>query len=248
LKIVITGASSGIGLATAQLLAAQKFDLVLIARRLDRLTQIRKDLLLLYNIEIEIFQIDVCDYEAVNLHLKDLENVDVLINNAGLALGLSHVTDGVIDEWNRMIDTNIKGVLNLTKVIGAKMKTAKLGHIINIGSTAAKDVYPNGGVYCATKQSVDAISKALRIELLPYCVKVTVVHPGMVETEFSEVRFDGDKVRAKKAYDGIEPLTPADVAEVILFAIKRPKNVNINEIIMTCTAQANSNFVHRIHD
>jgi len=173
------------------------------------------------------------------------KKVNVLINNAGLSQGLDPIQNGSYDDWDTMIDTNIKGLLYISKVVSTWMVTNKFGHIVNLGSIAGKEVYPNGNVYCATKSAVDALSTAMRIDLLPYGIKVTGVHPGAVNTEFSEVRFKGDKERADKVYDGFEPLVAADIAETIWFAVSRPAHVNINEIIVMPTAQASAAIISR---
>ena len=176
---------------------------------------------------------------------KEFANVDVLVNNAGLALGLSSIDEGDVDEWEQMIDTNVKGMLYAIRAIAPGMRARKSGHIINIGSTAGKEAYKNGNVYCATKHAVEAITKGTRADLLPYNVKVTSVCPGMAETEFSEVRFSGDTNRAKQVYQGFEPLRPEDIAEVVYFAATRPAHVCLNDVILTPTAQANSFYTER---
>jgi 3-hydroxy acid dehydrogenase / malonic semialdehyde reductase len=182
-------------------------------------------------------------------NLEDLpakwKKVNVLINNAGLSQGLDPIQNGSYDDWDTMIDTNIKGLLYVSKVVSTWMVANKFGHIVNLGSIAGKEVYPNGNVYCATKSAVDALNTAMRIDLLPYGIKVTGVHPGAVNTEFSEVRFKGDKERADKVYDGFEPLVAADIAETIWFAVSRPAHVNINEIIVMPTAQASAAIISR---
>jgi 3-hydroxy acid dehydrogenase/malonic semialdehyde reductase len=173
------------------------------------------------------------------------KKVDVLINNAGLSQGLDPIQNGSLDDWDTMIDTNVKGLLYVSKIVANWMIENKQGHIINIGSIAGKEVYANGNVYCASKHAVDALNKGMRIDLLPYGIKVTAIHPGAVETEFSEVRFKGDKERAKKVYDGFEPLVADDIAETIWFVVSRPKHVNINDMIIMPTAQANAGTIFR---
>jgi len=246
---LITGATSGIGEACAHLFAREQYNLVLTGRRTDRLEKLAKKLNTKYNTEIAVSSFDVRIREEVISNLEELpakwKKVNVLINNAGLSQGLDPINNGSYDDWDTMIDTNIKGLLYVSKVVSNWMVTNKLGHIINLGSIAGKEVYPNGNVYCATKSAVDALSTAMRMDLLPYGIKVTGVHPGAVDTEFSEVRFKGDKERAKKVYDGFEPLVAADIAETIWFAVSRPAHVNINEIIVMPTAQASAAIISR---
>ena len=246
---LITGATSGIGEACAHLFAREKYNLVLTGRREDRLEKLAKKLNTKYNIEVAVSPFDVRDRQQVISSLDELpakwKKVGVLINNAGLSQGLDPIQNGSYDDWDTMIDTNIKGLLYVSKVVSNWMVANKAGHIINIGSIAGKEVYPNGNVYCATKAAVDALNKAMRIDLVPYGIKVTGVHPGAVETEFSEVRFKGDKERANKVYDGFEPLVAADIAETIWFAVSRPAHVNINELIIMPTAQASAAIISR---
>jgi len=246
---LITGATSGIGEACAHLFAREKYNLILTGRRLDRLEKLAKKLNTKYNTEIAVSSFDVRDREEVISNLEGLpakwKKVNVLVNNAGLSQGLDPIQKGSYDDWDTMIDTNIKGLLYVSKVVSNWMVDNKFGHIINLGSIAGKEVYANGNVYCATKHAVDALNKAMRIDLLPYGIKVTAVHPGAVETEFSEVRFKGDKERAKKVYDGFEPLVADDIAETIWFAVSRPAHVNINELIVMPTAQANAGTIFR---
>jgi 3-hydroxy acid dehydrogenase/malonic semialdehyde reductase len=246
---LITGASSGIGEACAHLFAQQGYHLILIGRRENLLEKIAHHLTDKYAIEVKKIQADVRDKENINYVLETLpanwKNVDVLINNAGLSRGLDPIDKGDTDDWDVMIDTNVKGFLYVTKIVSNWMVAQKKGHIINIGSIAGKDVYPNGNVYCATKHAVDALNKAMRIDLLPHGIKVTGIHPGAVETEFSIVRFKGDENRAKKVYDGFEPLVAQDIAETIWFAVSRPAHVNINDMIIMPTAQANGSLIKR---
>ncbi len=247
--VLITGATSGIGEACAHLFASEKYNLVLTGRRLDRLESLAKKLNNKYNIEVAVSAFDVRDREQVVSSLQDLpakwKKVSVLINNAGLSQGLDPIQNGSYDDWDTMIDTNIKGLLYVSKVVSNWMIDNKGGHIINLGSIAGKEVYANGNVYCATKAAVDALNKGMRIDLVQHGIKVTAVHPGAVETEFSEVRFKGDKDRAKKVYDGFEPLVAADVAETIWFAVSRPAHVNINELTIMPTAQASATIIAR---
>ena len=247
--VLITGATSGIGEACAHLFAREQYNLILTGRREDRLEALAKKLNTGYNVEVAVSSFDVSNRADVLSNLEGLpaawKQVDVLINNAGLSQGLDPIQNGNLDDWDTMIDTNVKGLLYVSKVVANWMIDNKHGHIINIGSIAGKEVYPNGNVYCASKHAVDALSKGMRIDLLPYGIKVTAVHPGAVETEFSEVRFKGDKDRAKKVYHGFEPLIADDIAETIWFAVSRPKHVNINEMIVMPTAQATAGNIFR---
>ena len=246
---LITGATSGIGEACAHLFAREKYNLILTGRRLDRLENLAKKLNDRYNAEIAVSSFDVRDREQVISNLEGLpakwKKVNVLINNAGLSQGLDPIQKGNLDDWDMMIDTNVKGVLYVTRVVANWMIDNKLGHIINLGSIAGKEVYPNGNVYCASKYAVDALNQSMRIDLLPHGIKVTAIHPGAVETEFSEVRFKGDKERAKKVYEGFEPLVAEDIAETIWFAVSRPAHVNINELIIMPVAQASATNIFR---
>lgn len=246
---LITGATSGIGEACARLFAREHYNLVLTGRRHDRLEKLASELNNNYNVEVAVSPFDVSKREQVIDSLESLPDkwkmVNVLINNAGLSQGLDAIQSGNFDDWDTMIDTNIKGLLYVSKVVSNWMINNKFGHIVNIGSIAGKEVYANGNVYCATKHAVDALNKAMRIDLLPAGIKVTGIHPGAVETEFSEVRFKGDKERAKKVYDGFEPLTANDIAETIWFAVSRPLHVNINELIIMPTAQATAANIFR---
>jgi NADP-dependent 3-hydroxy acid dehydrogenase YdfG len=246
---LITGATSGIGEACAHLFAREHYNLVLTGRRIDRLAKLAKKLNTKYNTEIAVSSFDVRDREQVASNLDALpakwKKVNVLINNAGLSQGLDPINNGNPDDWDTMIDTNVKGLLYVSKIVSNWMITNKFGHIINIGSIAGKEVYPNGNVYCATKSAVDALNRAMRIDLLSHGIKVTGIHPGAVETEFSEVRFKGDKERAKKVYDGFEPLVAEDIAESIWFAVSRPAHVNINDMVVMPTAQASAVNIFR---
>jgi 3-hydroxy acid dehydrogenase/malonic semialdehyde reductase len=246
---LITGATSGIGEACAHIFAQQGYHLILIGRRDHLLEQIAHHLADKYAIEVKKIQADVRDKENINYVLETLpnhwKNVDVLINNAGLSKGLEPIDKGDTDDWDTMIDTNIKGLLYVSKIVSNWMIGQKHGHIVNIGSIAGKEVYPNGNVYCATKHAVDALNKAMRVDLLPHGIKVTGIHPGAVETEFSIVRFKGDEGRAKKVYDGFEPLVANDIADAIWFAVSRPAHVNINDMLIMPTAQANGMVLKR---
>jgi NADP-dependent 3-hydroxy acid dehydrogenase YdfG len=246
---LITGATSGIGAASSHLLAANGFDLILTGRRNKRLVEMERDLASKYKAKCLLLCFDVTKPEQVQSSLESLsENwkaIDVLINNAGLAVGMDTVDNGEIEDWERMIDTNVKGLLYVTRTVTPWMKQRKSGHIINISSLAGKEAYPMGGVYCGTKHAVQAISHAMRIELLPFGIKVGTVAPGMVDTEFSNVRFKGDDTRAKSVYNGLTPLSPGDVAETILFLITRPAHVNIDDVLIMPTAQGSARDVFR---
>jgi 3-hydroxy acid dehydrogenase/malonic semialdehyde reductase len=246
---LITGATSGIGKSTALEFAKHGYNLIITGRRQERLAELKAVLVKDFKINVLELCFDVRDEkqvaDAINSIPSDFKAIDVLVNNAGLAAGLSTIQDGKINHWEQMIDTNIKGLLYVTKHISQIMIQNKKGHIINIGSIAGKEVYANGNVYCATKHAVDALNKGMRIDLLPHGIKVSAVNPGMVETEFSIVRFDGDEERAKKVYENIVPLKPEDIAETIYWMASRPAHVNINDILIMPTIQANSTTVLR---
>lgn len=247
--VLITGATSGIGAACARLFANEQYNLVLAGRRRDRLDKLADELEQQFGIKTYCLVLDVRDKKAVSDMLGHLpeqwKQVDILINNAGLCIGLEPLHQGNMDDWDIMIDTNVKGLLYVTRVVSCWMVKRKTGHIINIGSIAARETYPNGNVYCATKHAVDSLSKAMRIDLLPYQIKVTAVHPGPAETEFSEVRFKGDKERAKKVYEGYQALGAEDIAEAIWFAVSRPAHVNINDLLIMPAAQATATLIDR---
>jgi 3-hydroxy acid dehydrogenase / malonic semialdehyde reductase len=247
--VLITGATSGIGKSTAQLFAKNGHDLIITGRREDRLKEIKTQLETAFKIKVTTLCFDIRKLSEVENAISTLSSenkkIDVLVNNAGLAAGLGPIQSGNIDHWERMIDTNVKGLLYISRAISNLMIENKKGHIINIGSIAGKEVYANGNVYCATKHAVDALNKAMRIDLLPHNIKVTAINPGMVETEFSIVRFDGDSDKAKKVYEGLQPLTPEDIAETIYWVANRPAHVNINDIIITPTVQATATNVIR---
>jgi 3-hydroxy acid dehydrogenase/malonic semialdehyde reductase len=246
---LITGASAGIGEACAHTFAREGYNLILTGRRMNRLEDLAQQLNSKYNIEVAVSSFDVRSREQVVKSLESLpdhwKEIDVLVNNAGLSQGLDPIQNGSYDDWDTMIDTNIKGLLYVSRVVSNWMINTGYGHIINIGSIAGKEVYPNGNVYCATKHAVDALNKGMRLDLLQHGIKVTAVHPGAVETEFSEVRFKGDKDRAKKVYEGFEPLVADDIAETIWFAASRPAHVNINELTVMPTAQAAATNIFR---
>ncbi|MBC7743649.1 MAG: SDR family NAD(P)-dependent oxidoreductase [Flavobacterium sp.] len=244
--VLITGATAGIGLACARLFAGQKYNLILIGRRIERLQILADELIKEFEVEVIIRVIDVRQKNEVAQlnHLPDhWKQIDVLINNAGLSQGLDPIHEGNTDDWDTMIDTNVKGLLYVTRVVSPWMVKNKSGHIVNIGSIAGKETYANGNVYCASKHAVDSLNKAMRIDLLPFGIKVTAIHPGAVKTEFSEVRFKGDKERAEKVYEGFDPLNAGDIADSVWFAVNRPVHVNINEIIIMPTSQANTNYM-----
>lgn len=246
---LITGATSGIGEACAHVFAREGYNLILTGRREDRLNKVAAHLNDKYDVEIIASSFDVSNRQQVIDSLQELapewKQVDVLINNAGLSQGLDPIQNGNIDDWETMIDTNVKGLLYVSRVVSNWMIENGKGHIINLGSIAGKEVYANGNVYCATKHAVDALNKGMRIDLLPHGIKVTAIHPGAVETEFSEVRFKGDKDRAKKVYDGFEPLVAQDIAETIWFVASRPAHVNINDLVIMPTAQATATNIFR---
>jgi len=247
--VLITGATSGIGEACAHLFAQQGYRLVLVARRQNKLETLAKHFTDKYAVEIKTLIADVRDKVVLTAVLEALpdrwKEIDVLINNAGLSQGLEPIDKGDTNDWDTMIDTNVKGLLYVTKIVSNWMITNKKGHIVNIGSIAGKEVYPNGNVYCATKHAVDALNKGMRMDLLPHGIKVTAIHPGMVETEFSIVRFKGDEERAKKVYDGFEPLLAQDIADAIWFAVSRPAHVNINDMLIMPTAQATATLLQK---
>ena len=246
---LITGATAGIGEACAHVFAREGYNLILTGRRNDRLEKLAAHLNDKYNVEVATSSFDVRNRQQVIDNLEGLpakwKKVNVLVNNAGLSQGLDPIQNGNIDDWETMIDTNIKGLLYVSRVVSNWMIDNGYGHIINLGSIAGKEVYLNGNVYCATKHAVDALNKGMRIDLLSHGIRVTAVHPGAVETEFSEVRFKGDKERAKKVYDGFEPLIAQDIAETIWFVASRPAHVNINDLVIMPTAQATAGNIFR---
>ena len=252
-KIVfITGASSGIGKACAEAFARQNAILILTARRIEKLNELAQKLSTQMSVKVKCLELDVRDKNKVNEVISSLDddwkNIDILINNAGLARGFGKIYEGEIEDWEEMIDTNIKGLLYVTRQLLPLMVARKKGHIINIGSLAGHEVYPNGNVYAATKFAVNALSKSIRLDVIDKGIRVSSVDPGLVETEFSIVRFSGDEERAKNVYSGIEPLTAEDIAEAVLFCADRPAHVNINEVILTPVAQASATLVHRKND
>lgn len=249
MTVLVTGATSGIGKSTAIEFAKLNYRIIITGRRKDRLDAFKQELETNYKVNVMTLCFDVRRESEVKQAIaslpKEFNQIDVLVNNAGLAAGLSAIQDGNLDHWERMIDTNVKGLLYVSKHVIPLMIEQKKGHIINVGSIAGKEVYANGNVYCATKHAVDALTKGMRIDLLPHGIKVSSVNPGMVETEFSVVRFDGDTERAKKVYENMQPLLPEDIAETIVWMATRPKHVNINDMIIMPSVQANATTVIR---
>jgi NADP-dependent 3-hydroxy acid dehydrogenase YdfG len=246
---LITGATAGIGYETAFLLAQNNYNLVLTGRRKERLESLKDELQSSYDCKILTLNFDIRDRTnsetAFNSIPDDWKAIDVLINNAGLAAGLAPVNSADVNDWEDMIDTNIKGLLYTTRAISPWMVERQTGHIINISSIAGKESYPNGSVYCGTKHAVSAISRAMRIELMPYGIKVTTIAPGAVETEFSLVRFRGDQEKAEQVYKGFTPLSGKDIAETILFILSRPTHVNIDDLLIMPTNQASARDFNR---
>ncbi|MBX7152349.1 SDR family oxidoreductase [bacterium] len=247
--VMITGASAGIGEATARLFAESGAKVILIARRKERLFQLSENLKKQFKTESLSLVLDVTNHEEVKKAIGSLKNgweaIDILINNAGLGKGLDKIHEARPEHWEQMIDTNIKGLLYVSRAVIPGMVARKRGHIINLGSVAGHEVYPGGNVYCATKHAVAALNKGMLMDLVDTPVRVSSIDPGLVETEFSMVRFDGDAERAKKVYDNIRALTSDDIAEIILFAATRPAHVNINEVIVMPTQQASATIVSR---
>ncbi|KEO73707.1 SDR family NAD(P)-dependent oxidoreductase [Anditalea andensis] len=243
----ITGASSGIGRASALALAGAGYDIIACGRREERLLALKKDLP--QNVGYTHLIFDVRNRDEVRTAFESLDEkwkqIDLLINNAGNAHGLSPIQEGDMDDWDAMIDINVKGLLYVSKQIMPGMIERKSGQIINIGSIAGKEVYPNGNVYCASKHAIDALTKGMRIDLNPYGVKVMGIHPGLVETEFSVVRFKGDEKRANSVYQGFHPLQAEDIADIIVFAATRPAHVVMADIVVLPIAQANSTILHK---
>lgn len=249
-KIVfITGATSGFGKACAEKFAANGYDLILNGRRTDRLEELQKELESKFNTAALLLPFDVQNekavFESIGSIPEEWQKIDVLINNAGLALGRDYFDEGDLNDWNTMIDTNVKGLIYVARAVVPFMIKRKQGHIINMGSVAGKQVYEKGNVYCASKFAVDALNQAMRIDLLRHRIKVTAIHPGAAETEFSIVRFKGDETTAKKIYDGLVPLTAEDVAEVIWYCTTLPAHVCINDLSITCLQQADAIYFNR---
>lgn len=253
-KVFITGASSGFGKAMAIKYASHGFDLIITGRRIERLVELQHYLCDKYNIAVIPLCFDVQNkdevFSAIATLKEEWKNIEILINNAGLAAGRDYFDEAALDDWETMIDTNIKGVLYVTKALLPFMidrfnATGQSSHIINVGSIAGKEVYEKGNVYCATKSAVDAISQSMRIDLLRYKIRVTAIHPGAAETEFSLVRFKGDKEQANKIYEGYKALSAEDVADVCFYCTSLPNHVCINDLTLTCTAQANSFYLRK---
>lgn len=244
---LITGATSGIGLATARLLAEKNIRLVICGRRKDRLDKLQEELS--QKTEVTSLMFDVRDKEVVQTAIKSLtqpfSEIDILINNAGNAHGLDPIHEGSTEDWDAMMDINVKGLLYVSNEVIPGMVARQSGHIINIGSTAGKEVYPKGNVYCASKHAVDAITTGMRLDLNGKGIRVGAINPGLVETEFSEVRFKGDTDRAEKVYQGFIPLKPEDIADIIWFALSRPPHVNIADLTVMCLDQASSTIVNK---
>jgi len=249
-KIVfVTGASSGIGEACARAFAAEGAKLLMAARRIDKLEDVATKLMEAFDTQTHLVELDVRDRAAVFAAVEALPEqwkaVDVLVNNAGLARGLDKLHEGSVDDWDAMIDTNVKGLLYVSRAVVPLMVARGRGHVINIGSTAGHEAYPGGNVYCGTKAAVGAITKGLRMDVVDTPIRVSTVDPGMVETDFSNVRFHGDTERAKKVYAGIDPLVADDVADAVLYCATRPAHVQINEIILTPTNQASALVIYK---
>jgi 3-hydroxy acid dehydrogenase/malonic semialdehyde reductase len=248
-RVFITGATSGFGRAIAEIFARNGHDCIITGRREERLDELQRELEQKFNVAIYTLCFDVRKKESVNKAVASLppewEDIDILINNAGLALGRDYFDEAEMDDWETMLDTNVKGLLYVSRALLPSMTKRKYGHIINIGSTAGKEVYEKGNVYCASKSAVDAISQSMRIDLLRHGIKVTAIHPGAAETEFSRVRFKGDEETAKSVYKGFKPLVAEDVASVVYYCTTLPDHVCINDLVLTCTSQANSFYFHR---
>lgn len=249
-RALITGATAGIGKATAELFAANNIHLVLTGRRTNRLEELKEELTKKYGIQVLCLSFDIRNQEEVAAALATLDDswkkIDILVNNAGLAMGLGPIQEGEINDWEQMIDTNVKGLLYVSRIVAPWMIANKKGHIVNISSIAGTQAYPNGNVYCATKHAVVGLTKSMRIDMLPHGIRVTSISPGMVETEFSLVRFHGDEARAKKTYLGLQPLSAEDIADAVWYAVSRKAHVTINDIEITCTAQANTRDAIRL--
>lgn len=247
--ILVTGATSGFGKAIAQTFAAANWNCIITGRRKEKLLHLAESLQKNYGIKVLPLVFDVQNklmvFETIQNISSEWQSIDVLVNNAGLALGRESVDVADTNDWDTMIDTNVKGLLYVSKAVMPFMIAHKKGHIINIGSTAAKDMYQYGNVYCATKAAVDAISRTMRIDLLPHQIKVTAIHPGAAETSFSVVRFKGDETKAKQIYAGFQPLLAKDIADTVFYCSNLPQHVCINDLVITCTAQADGIYIHK---
>lgn len=247
--ILITGATSGFGKAMAEKFAAGGWNCIITGRRADRLETLAKELQTSYKVQTLSLVFDVQNRDAVFTAIENIptewQQIDVLVNNAGLALGRDSFENANLDDWDTMLDTNVKGMMYVTKAVLPYMTARKKGHIINMGSVAGKEVYKDGNGYCASKYAVDALSKSMRIDLLPHRIKVTAIHPGAAETEFAIVRFKGDATKAKQVYDGYTPLHANDIADIAFYCAGLPEHVCINDLIVTCTAQADAIYFHK---
>jgi 3-hydroxy acid dehydrogenase/malonic semialdehyde reductase len=249
MNILVTGATSGLGKAIAERFAREGHPVIITGRRKDRLEQLKQQWEADYGVPVITLAFDIRDRQQVAAAMEALlaqtDRIDVLVNNAGLAAGMASIEEGDLDDWELMIDTNVKGMLYITRQVAPLMKAQRSGHIFNIGSTAGKHVYRHGNVYCATKFAVDALNQSMRIDLLPYGIKVTAVNPGMVETEFSVVRFKGDEEKARQIYAHVKPLQAEDVADAVWYCAGLPPHVCVNELTMSCLAQANAFYIER---
>ncbi len=247
--IFITGSTSGFGKACAELFASNNCSLILNGRRKERLEELKHELEIRFKVNIYLLPFDVQNkkdvFDSIGKLPAEWQNIDVLINNAGLALGRDFFDEADMDDWEIMLNTNVKGLLYVSRAVLPYMIQHKKGHIINIGSTAAKEVYEKGNVYCAGKAAVDSITKAMRVDLLQHKIKVTAIHPGAAETEFSSIRFKGDEQKAAAVYEGYKALSAKDVADVIYYTTTLPPHVCINDLVLTCTAQANSYYTYK---
>lgn len=248
--VFVTGATSGFGKSCAEKFAEQGYNVIINGRRQERLDELQQQLQQQFNVKVLSLVFDVQDKDAVFSAIEGLGNewkqIDILINNAGLALGRDYFDEADLDDWETMLNTNVKGLLYVSRAVLPLMKAQGAGHVINIGSTAGKEVYEKGNVYCASKYAVNAISQAMRIDLLRHGIKVTMVNPGAAETEFSMVRFKGDAETAKSVYKGFQPLSAEDVADVVFYCATLPAHVCINDLVLTSTAQANSFYFNRV--
>lgn len=246
---LITGATAGIGEAISMRLAQEGYNLIITGRRQERLDSLKAEIEKQHRTSVLALAFDVRQYDEVKAALGNLPAewaaIDVLVNNAGLAVGLNPIHQGVVDDWERMIDTNVKGLLYVTRTVSPGMVERKSGHIINIASIAGKEVYPSGNVYCATKHAVDALSKGMRMDLLPFGIRVTQICPGAVETEFSIVRFKGDKGRADQVYKGFTPLDAENIADAVFYAVSQPPHVDVQDMLVMPTAQAAASIFHK---